>query len=239
MGKFLCCLLFLLVSMQVQSVAQSEPHWTLNDVVSEATLGKTQKYVEFKIGSPAEREFIDHGITYSQYEIGKCRADLKSKKGEVVSVSMYVSADCDLDVSKRFGVPGAKLSQTTFENWTHVQPQSIRFIDPIMDHCNSCGELPGMARAIFPSAHVTAWTATVLTGGSYTDEGFSKGLDVWKEKLHQAGIDGQQLYDKHFKLPKNVCPQEEFDDLALRSIGKGRVTGIELRQDTPGPFTCE
>jgi hypothetical protein len=225
--------------MQVQSVAQSEPHWTLDDVVSEATLGKTQKYVEFKIGSPAMREFTDHGITYSQYEIGKCTAHVKYKKGEVVSVSMDVSADCDLDVSKRFRVPGAKLSQTTFENWTHVQPQSIRFVDPIMDHCNSCGELPGLARAIFPSAHVTAWVATVLWGGDYADEGFDKGLDAWKAKLHQAGIDGQQLYDKHFKLSPGSCPQEEFDDLALRSMGKGRVHGIEFRQDSAGPFTCE
>jgi hypothetical protein len=238
MGKFLCCLLSFLFSMQMQSVAQCEPHWTLDDLVSEDTLGKTQKYVEFKIGSPAVRESTDHsGIKHSQYEIGKCRAFLDYKKGEVVSVSMYVSANCDLDVSKRFRVPGAKLSQTTFENWTHVQPQSIRFVDPILDHCNSCGELPGAARAIFPSAHVTGWVATVLTGGAYTDEVFLKGLEVWKEKLHQAGIDGQQLYDKHLKSSMGICPQEQFDDLALRSMGKGRVDGIKFRQDDR--FLCE
>jgi hypothetical protein len=232
MGKFLCCLLSLLSSMQLQCVAQCDPHWTLDDVVSEATLGKTQKYVEFKIGSPAVREYTDKsGITYSQYEIGKCRAFLDYKKGEVIGVSMDVSADCDLDVSKRFGVTGAKLSQTTFENWTHIQPQSIRFVDPIIDHCNSCGELSGPVRAIFPAAHVTAFIATVLTGG---DD--SKGLEVWKEKLHQAGIDGQQLYDKHLKST-GACPQEEFDNLALRSMGKGRVRGIEFRQGDRG--LCE
>jgi hypothetical protein len=179
------------------------------------------------------REFTDKsGIKNSQYEIGKCTAFLQYKKGEVISVDMNVSANRDLNVSKRFGVPGAKLSQTTFENWTHVQPQSIRFVDPIMDHCNSCGELIGTVRAIFPSAHVTGFVATVLSGG-----GYSEGVEVWKGKLHQAGIDGQQLYDKHFKSPTGYCPQELFDDLALRSVGKERVEEIDFRQGDRG--LCE
>jgi hypothetical protein len=240
MNKFLCCLLTFLFSMQMQSVAQSTSQlWKVDDVVSWDTLGLTQKYVEFKIGSPAMTEFTSpEGIQINRYEIGKCIVSVGFKKGTTVSVGTEVSANCDPDVSKYFRVPGVKLSQTTFENWEQLSSQwhgqVMHFVDPIQDHCNSCEEEVGVS-AIFLPCGGNGDLGLRLWGKDYGDQVFSKGLDVWKEKLHQAGIDGGQLYEKRrFK----GCPQEAFDEDAYRLMGKGKIWQIEISRRAGEPVYC-
>jgi len=235
MSKFFCCLLSFLFSMQIQSMAQSpSPQWTLQDVVSSNILGITQRYAEFKIGSPAITEHTDYfGIQRNTYSIGGCGVTLGIKKGTVVSVRMFVSKNCDLDVSGVFGRPGTKLSETTFEDWVQLRKQAIHFVEPdAMPPCNGCGEHGAFVFGKIDALGMNGMVEIQLGGGDYEDKVFVRGLDTWKEMLNRAGID----YD-HLPL-EGECPLQQFDEVAYRLMGKGKIQSIGYGRDNTLQPSC-
>jgi hypothetical protein len=228
--------------MQIQSMAQSPSQlWTLQDVVSSNILGITQRYAEFKIGSPAITEHTDHfGIQRNLYSVGGCGVTLGIQKGTVVSVRMFVSANCDLDVSEHFGKPGTKLSQTTFEDW--ARPGMIHFVEPDgMPPCNGCGEKGDFVFGKIDALGMNGMVEMQLGGGDDEDKVFVRGLDAWKEMLSRAGIDYDhlplKLYSTAGKEMKE-CPLRQFDEAAYLLMSKGKIRSIGYGRDNTLQPAC-
>jgi hypothetical protein len=223
MGKFLCCLLSFLFFMQIQSMAQStSERWTVQDVVQRSTLGITQKYAEFKIGSPAITEHTDYlGIRRNLYQIGTCYVTLGIKKGSVVSVRMFVNKNCDLDVSNETSKPGkTMLSQTTFEDWARLGNFSFVEPDEMGASSNGIGEYGEFVFGKVGAATVNGMVEVQLGGGDYQDKVFTSGLETWKEMLTKAGID-------YRNLPlTEPCPLHQLDEAAYQLMGKAKITSI-------------
>ena len=74
MSKVFPLMLALIFSLQGRAMAQgTSDRWTIQELVSRYTLGITQKYAEFKIGSPAITEKTDSlGIQRNLYKVGQC-----------------------------------------------------------------------------------------------------------------------------------------------------------------------
>jgi len=220
MSRFFCCLLSFLFAMQIQCVAQSS-HWTAQDVVQRGVLGITQKYAEFKIGSPAITEKIDHfGIQRNLYEVGTCHVTLGISKGIVVSVRMFVGKSCDLDVSRELRKPGIKLSQTTFADWG--RPVEIHFVAPdAFPPCNGCGEYGSFVFGNFDAYGANGMVEMQLGGGDYKDKVFDAGYERWKDMIWDSGIDIYNL-----PLTGEFCPLRKFDEAGYRLMSKAKISSI-------------
>lgn len=210
--------------MQIQCMAQSTSHWTVQDVVQRGILGITQKYAEFKIGSPAITEKTDHfGIQRNIYEVSNCYVTLGIQKGIVVSVRMFVGKNCDLDVSDELRKPGTKLSQTTFEDWG--RPGEIHFVDPDQfPPCNGCGEYGEFVFGNFDARGANGMVEKQLGGGDYSDKVFYVGLQHWKDMIWNSGIDTD-----HLPLTSDVlspCPLQKFDEAGYQLMSKGKISSI-------------
>lgn len=234
MSKISSLVLSLTLLMQGQAIAQAESdRWTIQELVSDKVIGVTQKYAEFKIGSPAMTEKIDSlGIQRNDYKVGKCFVTLGIKNSEVVSVRMYASkGKCDLDVSNRLS--GSKtrkmLTDTTFEDW--ARPGELHFTDPSLPSCNACWESFVDVYGLIDAVGVNNMIEVQVGGGSSGTGSGAKGYDAWREMIRKAGI----IEDLHLPLSGFNCPLRKFDTLAfqlmktvkIKSIGYGRPNTLQ------------
>jgi hypothetical protein len=197
----------------------------LSDVVTPGLLGKTLKYAEFKIGSPAMREVTDDlGIQRSTYELNGCIVSLGAQNNNVVSVGMLLNPakGCDLDVN---GIaqtpPGSKskilASNTTFGDYAWRGP--LHFTDPQVPLCNACGE--GSFNATIDGIGVFGMLSIQLEGATYTRD---SNYDEWRSILRSGGID--MTDDNALPVTSENCPLRRFDQQAFPLLKGTKVTGI-------------
>lgn len=216
-----------------QAIAQNvSDKWTIQDIVNRSILGVSQKYAEFKIGSPAITEKTDSlGIQRNLYEVGQCYVTLGIRNSEVVSVRMYAYKDkCDLDLSDDifFGRPGTMLTDTTFEDWARLG--TLHFVTPGLPSCNACGETDIDVYGLVDAVGVTGMVEVQVGGNGFGNNAARKGYDIWREMLRRAGIDGDKL-----PTSGSDCPLRQFDrqayqlmkDFKVSSIGYGRPNTLQ------------
>jgi len=203
---------------------------SLDEIVNPGMLGKTLKYAEFKIGSPAMREVTDQlGIQRNFYELNGCTVSVGVSNNKVASVGLTLdpSKGCDLDVS---GVaetpqPGSKAkmlaSATTFKNYAWRGP--LHFTDPQLPSCNACGE--GSFNATIDGVGALNMLSVQLEGHSYAP---GSRYDGWRDLLRANGIDGTQ--EDILPLTGENCPLRRFDAQAYQLLKDTRVTGIAFSQ---------
>jgi hypothetical protein len=223
MSKVFPLMLALIFSLQGRAMAQgTSDRWTIQELVSRYTLGITQKYAEFKIGSPAITEKTDSlGIQRNLYKVGQCLVTLGIKNSEVVSVRMNASkAKCDLDVSDEFLSKRRKmLTDTTFDDWAQ-RFGTLHFTDPDIPGCNACEESDFDVYGRVDASGVFGMIE-VQVGGDSSGTAASKGHEAWREMLSRAGIDGNDL-----PISGLDCPLRQFDTLAFQLMKTAKIISI-------------
>lgn len=207
-----------------QVMAQGESgRWTVQEVVSRNIIGVTQKYAEFKIGSPAITEKTDSlGIQRNLYQVGKCYVTLGIQNSVVVSVRMYASkGTCDLNLSDEypFGKPGKMLTETTFEDWSRLG--SLHFVDPGLPSCNACGEAGRFVYGLIDAVGANGMIEVQVGGGGSGNDAATKGYSAWRDILSDARIDGESL-----PISGKNCPLRQFDKQAFHLMKSTKITSI-------------
>lgn len=207
-----------------QAMAQGvSGKWTVQEVVDRSIIGVTQKYAEFKIGSPAITEKYDSlGIQRNLYQVGKCYVTLGIKNSEVVSVRMYASkGTCDLNLSGKFpfSKPGKMLTDTTFEDWSRLGP--LHFVDPGLPSCNACGESDISVYGLIDAVGVNGMIEVQVGGGGSGNDAITKGHSAWRDMLRNARIEGENL-----PVTAQNCPLRQFDKQAFQLMKGANVTSI-------------
>ncbi|RRU02341.1 hypothetical protein [Stenotrophomonas sp. 278] len=201
---------------------------SLDEVVNPSMLGKTLKYAEFKIGSPAMREFTDDlGIRRNFYEVNGCTVAVSVSNSNVVSVGMSLepTKGCDLDVNgiAEGAKPGSKAtilaSKTTFKDYAWRGP--LHFTDPQLPSCNAC--LEGGFNANIDGVGALGMVSVQLEGATYTPD--SRYQD-WRSLLRNNGIDGTD--SDALPITSSTCPLRRFDHQAYQLLKNTKVIGISF-----------
>jgi len=215
---------FALTALLLGFNAHANP--SLNEIVNPAMLGKTLKYAEFKIGSPAMREVTDDlGIQRNFYEVNGCTVVISVSKNNVVSVGMSLepSKGCDLDVngiaegSAHRSKAKILASKTTFRDYAWRGP--LHFTDPQLPSCNACGE--GSFHATIDGVGALSMLSVQLEGATYTAD---SRYDEWRSLLRNSGVDGSD--DDALPVTSSNCPLRRFDQEAQELLKGTKVTGI-------------
>ncbi|MCL5796580.1 MAG: hypothetical protein M1579_03650 [Gammaproteobacteria bacterium] len=211
----------------------SQNLWTIDDVVNPSIIGTTKKYAEFKIGSYAVSENIDKlGFQRNNYIVGRCLVTLGFKEEKVVSVRMFASEECDIDVSKHFYVNAIEkkmLTDTTFEDWG--RHGDLSFTSPILPSCNACGESGIDVFGRIDPLGVNGMLETQVGASVYGNSMAQQGFDKWLKLIRDAKIDSDEL-----PVSKFGCPLHKFDAQAFELMKTAKIRSLAYgKPDTLQP----
>ena len=206
--------LFSLVALGPALLGTAQAGRPVGEVVSPRLLGRTLKYAEFLIESPAMRERTDAlGVQRNTYRLGKCIVELGINDLTVVAVGTYVGYEgCDLNVSEWVQRKGAKASKTRLKDYAHWGP--LHFTDAQLPSCNACGE--GGVSALIDGTSVMGNYEIQLVA-----DGEAQARSEWRDLLAKAGVDGDSL-----PLTGMGCPLRQFDAQAFNLMKDYLVSSI-------------